>query len=116
MGIQKNLSFILKLIKDERRETLAEFADELEISRSHLQELLKNNTSPRIDTVEHIARKLGVAPYELMSVSLEDAQLNVLEMLIHFTGALGSLTPEKRRAFSDLFLKMIQLWGSDHVE
>ncbi len=110
MEIQRNLANILNTIRICRRQSLTEFADELEISRSHLQELLKQNANPRIDTVEHIAQKLGIDISVLISASFTDSQLQMIEYMLKLIEALSTLTPEKRRAFGKLFLEMLCLW------
>ena len=67
MTIQKNISLKIRSALELSNLTLAEFAERLGISRSSLQEYLKEDANPRIDTVELLAEKLGYTPLELMS-------------------------------------------------
>ena len=73
MAIRKNLARRLKEIQKERGLSITEFAEELDISRSALQAILLCKANPRMDTIEHIAGKLGVSPISLLS-SQEEMQ------------------------------------------
>ncbi|MCI8645514.1 MAG: helix-turn-helix transcriptional regulator [Firmicutes bacterium] len=67
MNLQKNFSNNMNVIHGSHSKTLTEFAEELCISRSSLQDILRGNCNPRIDTVEQIARQLGMDPLDLLS-------------------------------------------------
>ena len=78
MSIQKNIASKIRSALEQSNMTLAEFAEEIGISRSSLQEYLKEDANPRIDTVELLAEKLGYSPVELISdmtaMELQDLQ------------------------------------------
>lgn len=67
MNLQKNFSNNMNVIHGSHSKTLTEFAEELCISRSSLQDILRGKCNPRIDTVEQIARQLGMDPLTLLS-------------------------------------------------
>lgn len=116
MEIQRNMSIILNMFRTCRKQSLSEFAGDLEISRSHLQALLAQKSSPRIDTVEHIANKLGVEPYVLLSGTFVDAQIDVIEQLLGLIASLGEIPDDKRREFAKLMCEIVKLWGEEEVE
>ena len=70
MQIQHNMATVIRVVKEARGESLAEFSAELEISRSSLQEYLSGHGNPNISTVEHLADKLGVDPIFLLTGTL----------------------------------------------
>ena len=63
---ENNFSAKLKNAKEERGATFVEFAEEMGISKSALQEYLKGNTNPRLDTIKLLAEKLGMPVSELI--------------------------------------------------
>lgn len=67
MEISKNLSAVLVKFKEERGLSLTEFAEELGISRSALQEYISGEGVPRLSTIVILAQKLGMEPKELLS-------------------------------------------------
>lgn len=67
MNLQKNFSNNMNVIHGSHSKTLTEFAEELCISRSSLQDILRGKCNPRIDTIEQIARQLGMDPLTLLS-------------------------------------------------
>lgn len=67
MAICENLAHRLNEIRKERGLSITEFSDELNISRSALQAILLCKANPRMDTIEHIASRLGVSPISLLS-------------------------------------------------
>lgn len=67
MQIKKNVAAKLKAAMEERGETLAKFAAELDIPKSTLQGYLKETSCPRADSLEELAGKLGISLAELVS-------------------------------------------------
>ena len=67
MRLRQNLASALNTIKIAQGLTLTEFADELEISRSHLQVYLKGDGNPTVNTIEHLAKRLNVSPIDLIA-------------------------------------------------
>ena len=67
MAICENLAHRLHAIRTERGMTITEFSELLGIARSSLQQILSGRGNPRMDTVEHIARRLEMDPLSLLS-------------------------------------------------
>lgn len=67
MEIKKNISATLKREMDKRGMNFMEFSTALGIPRTTLQGYLKGTSSPRTDSLEELANKLGISPAELIS-------------------------------------------------
>lgn len=67
LEIKKNISATLKREMDKRGLNFMEFSTELGIPRTTLQGYLKGTSSPRADTLEELAEKLGISPAELVA-------------------------------------------------
>lgn len=114
MEIQRNMAAVMRALKEESGKSLTEFSEELEISRSTLQEYLSGSGNPNAATIDHLARKLGVDVSFLVSGAFSDGQLGVLLKLLDTLKLLSGLTPEQRRRFAGLMLEMVSLWdGGD---
>lgn len=74
MNLRENFAVNMKTIFERSNHSLTEFADELSISRSSLQDILKGKSNPTLATVELIAEKLDVNPLSLLSFSEEEIQ------------------------------------------
>lgn len=72
MAICKNLAQHLNDIRNERQLTITAFSEELGISRSLLQSLLKGTGNPRIDTIEYLAEQLHEDPIWLLSAQEDE--------------------------------------------
>lgn len=110
MGIQQNMADVIRLLKQERGKSLMEFAEELEISRSTLQEYLTGRGNPSLEMVEHLARKLSVDPVVLLTGMFEPSQQKILFLLLDTIREIALLPEEKRLRFAELLLEMIRLW------
>lgn len=66
MKIQRNIASTLKMTMSQRNISLAEFAEELGIARSSLQEYLKEDANPRADTIQLLSEKLGISVSQLI--------------------------------------------------
>lgn len=113
MNLNKNLAAVLNIIKSERQKSMTEFSEELEISRSTLQEYLSGAGNPNLTTIEHIAQKLNVSPCFLLWGDFKDEQLSAFLKITDFLSLVSYLTPEKRKRFAELLFEMISLWGGD---
>ena len=82
MEIQKNMALVLSALRQENGKSLDEFSQELEISRSTLQEYLSGKGNPSLSTVEHLAEKLGLDASILMSGGFSADQFQVLLKLL----------------------------------
>lgn len=67
MEIKKHIAATLKREMEKRGLNFMEFSTELGIPRTTLQGYLKGTSSPRADSLEELAGKLGISPAELVS-------------------------------------------------
>ena len=107
MTIQKNLSNIMRAIRESRKLSIMELSEELGISRSLLQDILKGNSNPRIDTIEHIADTLAINPLTLLSSTYTEEQLETSILLLKAIDAISKLPPEQRAKCASLFYELI---------
>lgn len=99
MNLSNNFSRNLSLLRKVHGSTLTEFADEISVSRSYLQNVLNGSCNPTLDTVEHIAKELQIRPDLLLSFPDEaDSEKlpplflqNIREMKTHLQIALRIL-------------------------
>ena len=114
MDLNKNFATILNIIKSERQKSITEFSEELEISRSALQEYLSGAGNPNLTTIEHIAQKLGISPCFLLLGDFSEEQLSAFLKILDFLSLVSDLAPEKRKRFAKLLFEMISLWDGDN--
>lgn len=107
MLLQKNLSSIMKMIYADRHQTLDEFSEELGISRTSLQKILKGTSNPTMDTIEQIAKELQVDPSELLFPL--DANTSSIARIIH---KVSCLDPEQQQLFMMRFGEIVRLLNS----
>lgn len=112
MGIQQNMADTIRMIMTLREKTLEEFAEDLEISRSTLQEYIKARGNPTALMIEHIAQKLEIDPAVLMTGLLDLNRREIVLLLLNTIQAVAELPEEKRIRFAELFLEMVHLWNS----
>ena len=110
MSIQNNIAAVMRELKKQSGKSMTEFSEQLEISRSALQEYLAGTGNPSVTTVEHIAEKLNIDPVVLFSASFSTDQLDILLLLLNTVQSLDKLSPEQRTHFAELFLEMVSLW------
>lgn len=100
----------LLIIKEKRGQSLTELSEDLEISRSALQEYLAGNGNPTLATVEHLAERLGIPSVALVSGTLPSGQFDVLMTLLDSLKLLSGLSADQRRRFTELLGEMLTLW------
>ena len=113
MGIQQNMADTIRMIMTLREKTLEEFAEDLEISRSTLQEYIKARGNPTALMIEHLAKKLDIDPAVLMTGLLDLDRREIVLLLLNAIQAVSELPEVKRIRFAELFLEMVHLWNSE---
>ena len=108
--IQENMAAVIHALKEKRGQSLTELSEELEISRSALQEYLAGNGNPTLATVEHLAERLGIPSVALVSGTLPSGQFDVLMTLLDSLKLLSGLSADQRRRFTELLGEMLTLW------
>lgn len=106
MSLQKNLSNNMKDIRYNHGYSLTEFSTELAISRSSLQRILDGTSNPRMDTVEHIAKKLNMDPLSLLSHK-GSKELQVAMPLLEVTDNLYGMPDVKKPRFLEMFQALV---------
>nr|WP_305146633.1 helix-turn-helix transcriptional regulator [Anaerovorax odorimutans] len=99
----------MNAIRTSRGQSISEFSEELGISRSSAQKLLKGTGNPRMDTVEHIAGRLEVDPLTLLSFSSSEKHLESALLLLKTLDTVSELPSEKKLKFASLFQELILL-------
>lgn len=114
MGMQQNMADTMRFIMEQSDKSLTEFSEELEISRSTLQEYLKARGNPTIAMVEHLAEKLEIDPAILLTGLISLDQRGVILLLLNMVQGLSELPEPKKFRFAELLGEMVQLWnGAD---
>ena len=111
MALTDNLANHLNQIRRRRGLSVAEFAEELGVSRSSLQSMLNGTGNPRTDTIEYIARQLGTNPlFLLLPANLEDAH-HVAEVLAKAICTTAQLPPERKHLLLARLLEISEMIG-----
>lgn len=111
MEIQRNMANVIRTLKEASGKSLSEFSEELEVSRSALQEYLSGEGNPSADTIEHLAGKLGVDTLFLISGVFSGDQIGILLKLLEMLKLLSGLSPDQRIRFVQLLQEMVSLWN-----
>lgn len=111
MGMQENMANMLRAKRQLSGRSIEEWSEELGIATSTLQEYLKGEGNPTLKMVEHLAKKLGIAPVALISGQLKPERYEVVLLLLDTIKAVSLLPQPKRLRFAELFMEQVQLWG-----
>ena len=107
------MSNVIRTLKELNKKSMSEFAEELEISRSTLQEYLSGTGNPRLSTVEHLAKKLQINPIFLVSGLYENQQLEVILLLLNAIEPVAMLSKEKKERMAELIMEIVSLWEDE---
>lgn len=69
--------FQLKRIMEERRLSITEVANKTGITNANISRILHGKTSPTLETIERIAKALGIEPYELLKDEPDDSSISL---------------------------------------
>lgn len=100
MALKKKIAFVLNAIRISRGLSITAFAQELEIGRSTLEELLNGTANPTLDTLQHIADKLQIDPLALFSISGTKAQALLFQILVQMIDNTIPLSKEHQEEFA----------------
>lgn len=110
MSIQENMADMLRAKRKLSGQSINEWADELGIAPSTLQDYLKGNGNPTVKMVEHLGEKMGINPVALLSGDIEPEQIQTVLLLLDTIQAVSILPQPKRLRFAEQFLELVQLW------
>lgn len=113
MGVRENLRNSLLIYKKLNNLSTSELAEQLDISRSALQDYLAGRSNPRMDTLVHIANKLGIDPAVLISDEFKPSQIDAILALFNSLQYISSLPHEKRHRLAELFCEAVELMSPD---
>lgn len=112
MGIQQNITEVLRAYKKDTGKTMAEMSEELGIAKSSLQGYMTGSTCSSLSTVEYIARKLNIEMQVLADGSFPLDKIKLLVNLMENYALLAELSMEKRHRYAELLMEIVDLW--DH--
>ena len=114
MSLATNLAKNLKAIKESRKKSLTEFAEDLCISRSCLQDVLKGERNVQMATVNQIAICLGISAADLLQDPYSSNQLSQAVLLLEALDSYQKLSNEDRMAAAELFHQLILLLDKEN--
>lgn len=109
MSLQQNLSNFMNTIRLSRNQSITEFAEEIGVSRSEMQHILKGTYNPRIDTLKYIAKNLDVDPATLILPSYTEPQQDFALLLLRTLDAFLELPEDQQENAVYLFHQLILL-------
>lgn len=109
MSLNKNLSKNLNAIRRSRALSITDFAEELCIARSSLQNILNGNCNLRMDTVCQIASHLDTDSLTLLKEHYTTEQYAIATLILDALDTYIKLSVEDRTEASRLFHKLIML-------
>lgn len=111
MEIGKNLAANILRYKLDHKLSTIELAAELHLAVSTTQEYLNGGGNPRADTLELLARQMGISVTELISSPISG--LEQATSVFRAAKECAALPPDKREKGIQLFLEMVDLWSQD---
>lgn len=109
MSLSSNLANNMQAIKDSRNLSLTDFAGELCISRSCLQDILKGERNVQLSTINQIASRLNINAAALLQPPYSQNQLSNAILLLEALEIYRCLTAEDRETIAELFHRMITM-------
>lgn len=108
MSINENFARMLRRVKQERQLSFSEFADELSIPKSSLENYFNGTGNPRADTLKLLARELNVPLLEIVSDPLPGQEQ--AETIVRAAREFAGLIPERQKRGFQLFLALTKLF------
>ena len=112
MTLQQNLSNTMKAIRSIRKISITEFSEEIGVSRSEAQGILRGTSNPRLDTIQCIADNLNIDPLVLIS-SFSETQLEVSLLLLKSFDFFSKLSSEEQKEATRLLNEFLCLIKSE---
>lgn len=110
MDAAQNLSNNISALRNIRSLTITDFAKEIGISKSTLQEIEKGH-SPNLNTVECIARSLGIPVSVLISDTLPPTEMSALVQLFQHISWYATWSQEDQSALLELLCQISRLFA-----
>lgn len=109
MEISENLRITLQAYKDLHHFSTSELAAYLGLARSTVQDILAGKSNARADTIEIIAKKLGVDPAFLTMGTFEPEQIQIVLLLFNSVQRIAALPQENRFRLAEMFSEAVHL-------
>lgn len=108
----------IKAIRRRRKLSLVQFAKELDISKSTLEQIEKGNP-PNLATIEHIAGKLDTSVQAILSPGYAEC-VDLTHVFLNGCDMFNQLPPDQKPVFAEWAKRQIdvllQFSGMIHVE
>lgn len=111
MSIQKNLANALRRYKEARQLSFRDFADELGLPLSSIENYLNGTGNPRADTLELISQKANIPLIEIVSGPLPGQEQ--AETIVRAAKTLSDLSPERRERAVALFRALADVFAEE---
>ena len=108
MRLKQNLAKNLKTLRLSREQSLVEFAEEIGISKSTLQNI-ESEKSSTLDTVDTISENLGIPASVLLSEQSEPDQLNITLLLIKEMEWFDNMSAEDKQSFIMVINNLLEI-------
>ena len=115
-NLSRNLSLIYTLRRETEKINLTEFANELGIGHTTLQNILRQKCNLTLDTVDLIAQRLDFPVLQLLADQYPETDLTRGVLLLELTGVCGSLPPERRRRIALLLCRLMEELADEEPE
>ena len=102
----------MKAIRSIRKISITEFSEEIGVSRSEAQGILRGTSNPRLDTIQCIADNLNIDPLVLIS-SFSETQLEVSLLLLKSFDFFSKLSSEEQKEAARLLNEFLCLIKSE---
>lgn len=109
MSLSQTFSRNIKGIRETRKLSVTEFAEELCIAKSSMQTILSGRCNVRMDTVDHIASQLNVEPAALLQESYTPNQFHNATLLLESVEAYRKLSSEDRKHADAMFHELVMM-------
>lgn len=113
MTLQRNLSNFMNALRTSKKQSITEFSEDIGISRSEMQNILKGNCNLRLDTVKYIADKLDIDPAAFFLSPYSESQCELALLFLQTLDCFWDLPPEKQSEAAELFHKLLKIFPSD---
>lgn len=113
MDMQRNMADMLRAKRALSGQSIGEWADELGIAPSTLQDYLKGSGNPTLRMVDHLAEKLGIDPLSLIAGEIEPELYKPVLLMVGTIQAVSRLPQPKRIRFAELFMEQMRLLEGD---
>lgn len=113
MDIRQNLSAKIRTLRSLKRISLEEFAAELGIGKTTLQEIESCKSNFTAETINIIARSLETPPSALLSEDLSPREFYTATLLLRGLECFNRLSAEERREAARLFDSLTRLLSTE---